>query len=81
MSICFMSLTAWLLSQAYFVEVENERLERVAALSRIYDRIGPILMKLEYLILGSSTGISAVMTAYYSYWERKIFKCLVKLVC
>ncbi|XP_026741363.1 dynein heavy chain 10, axonemal [Trichoplusia ni] len=65
--------------KTYFVEVENERLERIAHLSRIYDRIGPILMKLEYLILGSSTGTSAVMTAYYSHWEEKIFKCLVRL--
>ncbi|KAM3960300.1 LOW QUALITY PROTEIN: dynein heavy chain at 89D [Aphomia sociella] len=65
--------------KAYFVEVENERLERVATLSRIYERIGPILMKLEYLILGTSTGKSNVMTAYYTYWEKKIFKCLVRL--
>ncbi|PZC71734.1 hypothetical protein B5X24_HaOG212562 [Helicoverpa armigera] len=65
--------------KAYFVEVENERLERVAALSRIYDRIGPILMKLEYLILGTSTGTSNVMNAYYTHWEKKIFMCLVRL--
>ncbi|XP_045502201.1 dynein axonemal heavy chain 10 [Colias croceus] len=65
--------------KTYFVEVENERLERIAMLSRIYERIGPILMKLEYLILGTSTGRSAVMTAYYTYWEKKIFKCLVTL--
>ncbi|XP_059059014.1 dynein axonemal heavy chain 10 [Achroia grisella] len=65
--------------KTYFVEVENERLERVATLSRIYERIGPILMKLEYLILGSSTGQSHVMTSYYTYWEKKIFKCLVRL--
>ncbi|XP_075981627.1 dynein heavy chain at 89D [Anticarsia gemmatalis] len=65
--------------KAYFVEIENERLDRVAYLSRIYDRIGPILMKLEYLILGSSTGRSNVMTAYYAHWEKKIFKCLVNL--
>lgn len=62
------------------MEIENERLERVASLSRIYERIGPILMKLEYLILGTSTGRSAVMTSYYSFWEQRIFKCLVKLV-
>ncbi|KAJ0174233.1 hypothetical protein K1T71_010379 [Dendrolimus kikuchii] len=69
----------WLYScKTYFVEVENERLKRVAILSRIYERIGPILMKLEYLILGSSTGKSPVMTAYYTYWEKKIFKCLVQ---
>ncbi|KAF9819085.1 hypothetical protein SFRURICE_000750 [Spodoptera frugiperda] len=65
--------------KAYFVEVENERLERIAVLSRIYDRIGPILMKLEYLILGTSTGTSPVMTAYYAHWEKKIFMCLVRL--
>ncbi|XP_028025407.1 dynein heavy chain 10, axonemal [Bombyx mandarina] len=63
--------------KTYFVEVENERLERVAGLSRIYDRIGPILMKLEYLILGTSSGRSEVMASYYAYWEKKIFKCLV----
>ncbi|KOB71863.1 putative ciliary dynein heavy chain [Operophtera brumata] len=62
--------------KTYFVEVENERLERTAQVSRIYDRIGPILMKLEYLILGTSTGKSVVMTTYYNYWEKKIFKCI-----
>ncbi|KAF9424732.1 hypothetical protein HW555_000033, partial [Spodoptera exigua] len=65
--------------KAYFVEVENERLERIAVLSRMYDRIGPILMKLEYLILGTSTGTSSVMSAYYTHWEKKIFLCLVRL--
>ncbi|XP_063540762.1 dynein axonemal heavy chain 10 [Cydia strobilella] len=65
--------------KTYFVEVSHERLERVAQLSRIYDRIGPILMKLEYLILGSSTGKSDVMVQYYEYWEKYIFKGLVKL--
>lgn len=70
--------TQILFFQTYFVEVENERLKRVASVSRIYDRVGPILMKLEYLILGTSTGKSNVMNAYYTYWEKKIFKCLVK---
>ncbi|XP_041985040.1 dynein axonemal heavy chain 10 [Aricia agestis] len=65
--------------KTYFVEVELERLQRVGKLSRSYDRISPILMKLEYLILGTSTGKSDVMTAYYSYWESRIFKTLVTL--
>nr|XP_034835442.1 dynein heavy chain 10, axonemal [Maniola hyperantus] len=65
--------------KTYFVEVENERLDRVAMLSHLYDRIGPNLMKLEYLILGTSTGRSAVMSSYYTFWEKKIFKCLVTL--
>ncbi|KAL4712607.1 hypothetical protein ACJJTC_007202 [Scirpophaga incertulas] len=64
--------------KTFFVELENERLKRVATVSRIYERIGPILMKLEYLILGTSTGRSNVMTAYYTYWEKKIFRCLIK---
>ncbi|XP_049877279.1 dynein axonemal heavy chain 10 [Pectinophora gossypiella] len=63
--------------KTYFVELEYERLQRVAMLSRLYDRIGPILMKLEYLILGVSTGHSPVMTAYYTFWEKKIFKSLI----
>lgn len=62
------------------MEVENERLERTAKLSRLYERIGPNLMKLEYLILGTSTGRSEVMSSYYTFWEKKIFKSLVTLV-
>lgn len=63
--------------QAYFVELENERTLRVAMIARLYERIGPILNKLEYLILGTSTGKSVVMQSYYTYWERKIFKALI----
>ncbi|CAK1584360.1 unnamed protein product [Parnassius mnemosyne] len=65
--------------KTYFVEVENERMSRISTLSRLYDRIGPILMKLEYLILGTSTGKSNVMAAYYTFWEKNIFKSLIKL--
>ncbi|KAJ8717758.1 hypothetical protein PYW07_005688 [Mythimna separata] len=65
--------------KAFFVELEHERLSRVAALGRMYERIGPILMKLEYLILGTCTGTSHMMNAYYTHWEKKIFLCLVRL--
>ncbi|KPJ04007.1 Dynein heavy chain 10, axonemal [Papilio xuthus] len=65
--------------KTFFVEVAIERNNRVTMLSRLYERIGPILMKLEYLILGTSAGRSDVMASYYLHWEQKIFKSLIKL--
>ncbi|XP_068620608.1 LOW QUALITY PROTEIN: dynein axonemal heavy chain 10 [Battus philenor] len=71
--------SSWLYPcKTFFVEMENERICRVAAVSRLYERIGPILMKLEYLILGTSSGKSSVMAAYYAHWEKKIFKSLIR---
>ncbi|KAJ2948630.1 hypothetical protein O0L34_g7885 [Tuta absoluta] len=64
--------------KTYFVEIENERLQRVAMwMGRMFDRIGPILQKLEFLILGTATGRSKVMPSYYAYWEKRIFNTLI----
>lgn len=62
----------------YFKSVELERNEKTNKIQKLYDSIGPIMIKLESLILGSFTGESEKMSFYYTHWEKEMFTALMR---
>ncbi|KAF2892470.1 hypothetical protein ILUMI_13689 [Ignelater luminosus] len=63
----------------FFAEMSVNRTERVCQLVKLYETFGPILMKLESLVLETNTGNSPLMYHYYAYWEYKIYEGLIKM--
>lgn len=64
----------------FFTEIETLRTELICQMVKLYEMIGPILMKLESLVTQTSTGRAPYMQLYYSYWENKVFKALIRMV-
>lgn len=62
----------------YFKSLELERNEKTNKIQKLYDSIGPIMIKLESLILGSFTGESDKMSFYYTSWEKEMFSALMR---
>lgn len=62
----------------FFLYLETERNEKTNRLLKLYDSIGPTMIKLESLILGTFTGESEKMNFYYTYWEKEMFAALVR---
>jgi dynein heavy chain len=62
----------------FFRNLEFERNEKTSKLQRLFDSIGPAMIKLESLILGTFTGESEKMKFYYTYWEKELFTSLVR---
>lgn len=66
--------------QGYFEKLEQSRNEKCAYMKRLYNSIGPVLVKLESLVLGTFTGRSEKMRGYYTYWEQMTFHCILEWV-
>lgn len=49
-------------------------------LSRKYSDIGPLITRIEHLILETSSGKAECMAEYYMYWERNVLDSLTKMV-
>lgn len=64
----------------YFDSLGQKRNQITVELRRKYNSIGPLLVKLESLILGTYSGDSLKMSQYYSFWERSAFEGLLQLV-
>lgn len=62
----------------YFKNLELERNDKTNRIQKLYDSIGPIMIKLESLILGSFTGESDKMSYYYTHWEKEMFSALMR---
>lgn len=62
----------------FFEALDIDRNVKVSRMKKIYDSIGPTLIKLESLILGTYTGDTEKMQQYYVYWEREIFRLLLR---
>lgn len=62
----------------YFKTIKVERNRKMNKLQKMYESIGPTMMKLESLILGSYSGKSEKMNHYYGYWEKELFTSLIK---
>ncbi|XP_062558011.1 dynein axonemal heavy chain 10 isoform X2 [Armigeres subalbatus] len=62
----------------YFQALELERNAKTTKLAKLYDSIGPILIKLESLVLGTFTGECRQMKYYYNYWEKQVFACFTR---
>lgn len=50
------------------------------SLSRRYAEIGPLIIKIERLILGTNSGTSKCLANYYIHWEQKVLDSLLKMV-
>lgn len=64
--------------QGYFELLEASRNRKAAQMKKLYDSLGPVLVKLESLVLGTFSGRSDRMKTYYEYWEGETFKCIVE---
>jgi dynein heavy chain, axonemal len=64
----------------YFNLLKESRNENVLLLEDLYNSIGPILRKLESIIVGTCTGDSEKMKFYYTYWEKELFAALSRYV-
>lgn len=62
----------------YFRALELERNAKTTKLAKLYDSIGPILIKLESLVLSAFTGKCPEMKYYYNYWEKQVFACFTR---
>ena len=65
--------------QEFFEYIEQERAKDFEVLARKYRAIGPLLTKVEGLVVHTNTGKSPRLAQYYSHWEKKIFDSLSKV--
>lgn len=66
-------------TQDYYDFQEEHRSNVLNALSRKYHAIGPLLVKVEGLVVQSNTGKCQRLAHYYEHWEAKVFQALVKV--
>lgn len=62
----------------YFHLIDRQRQQKVRKIKELLESIGPILIKLESLILGTFTGESPKMKLCYAYWEKELFGTLIR---
>uniref|UniRef100_A0A336KIK9 CSON011062 protein n=1 Tax=Culicoides sonorensis TaxID=179676 RepID=A0A336KIK9_CULSO len=62
----------------HFKTIERRRTGKMAQIQKFYESIGPLLIKLESLVLGTNTGLSDKMKFYYKFWEKEAFNCIVR---
>lgn len=66
--------TAEVLDASEFIDSLNKhRNEAVESLVQKYKSIGPLLIKIESLVVNTNTGKSPSMKSYYAYWEKEVF--------
>ena len=63
----------------YFEYIEIHRAKTVETLSQKYRAIGPLLTKMEGLVVNTNTGKSTKLRSYYAYWEKRAFDVLEKV--
>lgn len=64
----------------FFSEMDLKRAESVRQMMKLYGDLGPVLMKLEGLVLQTSTGRAPVMAHSYQCWESRTFSTFVQFV-
>ena len=67
------------LLQEFFEFQSAHRSTILNALSRKYHAIGPLLIKMEGLVVYTNSGKSPRLKSYYAHWEKKIFDAIVKV--
>lgn len=63
----------------YFEHIERERAKDSEILARKYRAIGPLLTKMEGLVVHTNSGKSPKLHQYYAYWEKKVYDALLKV--
>ena len=61
-------------------DLEKHRIAQVEELKRQYTQIGPLLVKVEEMVVNTNSGKAPRMMGYYAYWEEQIFAALNKMV-
>lgn len=64
----------------FFEHVERERARDVERMARWYLAIGPLLTKVEGLVVHTNTGHAPQLASYYEYWESRVYDVLTRLV-
>ncbi|XP_030074215.1 dynein axonemal heavy chain 10 [Microcaecilia unicolor] len=64
----------------FFEHIEAQRSKDVEHLARKYSAIGPLLTKMESLVMHTNTGRHPKMMSYYLFWERKLYNSLTKMI-
>ncbi|XP_007489994.2 dynein axonemal heavy chain 10 isoform X1 [Monodelphis domestica] len=64
----------------FFEGIELKRARDLDHMVRKYLAIGPLLTKVEGLVIHTNTGRSSKLAPYYLYWENKIYEALTRLV-
>ena len=67
------------LLQEFFEFQSAHRSVVLSALARKYHAIGPLLIKMEGLVVYTNSGKSPRLKAYYAHWEKKIFDSIIKV--
>ena len=62
--------------QAYFDYIAQEQKKDFEYILRKFQAIGPLLTKVEGLVVNTNTGESPKLRQYYAHWETKIFNSL-----
>lgn len=65
--------------QDFFNHIEEVTEKDLEELATQYQGIGPLLTKMEGLVVNTNTGRSPKMAKYFLYWERKVFDALTKV--
>ncbi|XP_077600352.1 dynein axonemal heavy chain 10-like [Stigmatopora nigra] len=60
--------------------IDRERIKSINLLRSKYADIGPVISKVEHLIMETNTGKCHSMTHYYAYWESKVHESLINMV-
>lgn len=62
----------------FYRELDSVRTVKVSQMKKLFDSIGPTLIKLESIILNTFTGESNKMRQSYVFWEKEMYNSLVK---
>ncbi|XP_025020180.1 dynein heavy chain 10, axonemal, partial [Python bivittatus] len=64
----------------YFEFIKHERSRDMEHMVRKYISVGPLLTKMEGLVVNTNTGRASRLVPYYAYWEKKVYQTLTNLV-
>uniref|UniRef100_G1NVC6 Dynein axonemal heavy chain 10 n=1 Tax=Myotis lucifugus TaxID=59463 RepID=G1NVC6_MYOLU len=64
----------------FFEHIDRERTKDVDYMVRWYLAIGPLLTKVEGLVIHTNTGKAPKLATYYEYWEKRVYEVLTKLI-
>uniref|UniRef100_A0A3Q3B280 Dynein axonemal heavy chain 10 n=1 Tax=Kryptolebias marmoratus TaxID=37003 RepID=A0A3Q3B280_KRYMA len=66
--------------KGFCAHIEGERVKTLHLVMKKYADIISLITKTEQLIKENSSGTAECMAPYYTYWERKVFDSLLKMV-
>uniref|UniRef100_H3BAL0 Dynein axonemal heavy chain 10 n=1 Tax=Latimeria chalumnae TaxID=7897 RepID=H3BAL0_LATCH len=64
----------------FYDHIEHERAKDIVLAVRKYSAIGPLLTKMEGLVVHTNTGKASKLGLYYAYWERKVYSTITKMI-